>query len=53
MIINMIPPPILVLNKDFPSKINNVNKIEDPTPNNCPPKSKEPEESASPIGNVV
>jgi hypothetical protein len=49
----MIPPPILVLNKDFPSKINNVNKIEDPTPNNCPPKSKEPEESASPIGNVV
>ena len=49
----MIPPPIRVLSKDFPSKINNVIKIEDPTPNNCPPNSKEPEESASPIGNVV
>jgi hypothetical protein len=53
MMIKIIPPPILVLTKDFPSKINNVNKIENATPNNCPPNSKEPEESASPIGNVL
>ena len=33
MMIKIIPPPILVLTKYFQSKINNVIKIEDATPN--------------------
>jgi hypothetical protein len=42
--INIIPAPILVLYRDYPSKINNVINNEHITPKNCPPNNRDPED---------